>query len=286
MTEVLDLEQMPPTGPMYLKAVTPTARPSVTAGVPQRVLRVADYRSPLDKLAAYNDVCGFGLSNELPATWLHVLTFPLQLQLMTSADFPLAPVGMVHASNVMTQHRPALIGEALDLTVRADNVRSHRRGVMVDFVGQVKVGDELVWEGRSSYLNRSERLPGEIPAEAEKSRPTDLVQAGTWRLPADLGRRYAAVSGDINPIHLSALSAKALGFPRAIAHGMWGHARVLGALANRIPSAFTATAEFSKPVLLPSSVRFAVGQRPDGYVAQLTNTAADKVYLTVGISSA
>ena len=75
------------------------------------------------------------------------------------------------------------------------------------------------------------------------------------RVPDDIGRRYAAVSGDVNPIHLNPLAAKAFGFPRAIAHGMWTHARSLAALEGRLPAGpLTVRAQFAKPVLLPSTV--------------------------------
>ena len=75
-----------------------------------------------------------------------------------------------------------------------------------------------------------------------------------WRVGDDLGRRYASVSGDHNPIHLHALSAKALGFPRAIAHGMWTKARCLASL--RLPDAFAVDVQFKQPILLPSKVTF------------------------------
>ena len=99
-------------------------------------------------------------------------------------------------------------------------------------------------------------------------------RGAAWRLPGDLGRRYAAVSGDRNPIHMHALSAKAFGFPRAIAHGMWTKARCLAALEQRLPDAFSVEVEFRRPILLPgkvafgsleegtsSSIRFAVSKR-------------------------
>lgn len=40
----------------------------------------------------------------------------------------------------------------------------------------------------------------------------DARANAVWRVSADVGRRYATVSGDVNPIHLSALAARALGF--------------------------------------------------------------------------
>ena len=88
----------------------------------------------------------------------------------------------------------------------------------------------------------------------------DDVPAGgiEWRLPADLGRTYAAVSGDANPIHLYPWTAKALGFRRQIAHGMWTLARSIAAIENRLPDAVTVEAAFKKPVFLPGTVTFAV----------------------------
>ena len=95
-----------------------------------------------------------------------------------------------------------------------------------------------------------------------------------WRLPDDLGRRYAAVSGDHNPIHMHGLTAKAFGFPRAIVHGMWTKARCLASL--RLPDAYAVDVRFKKPILLPSKVtfgetenRFAVHSHLEGRVSPL-----------------
>ncbi len=84
-----------------------------------------------------------------------------------------------------------------------------------------------------------------------------------WKLGGDLGRRYAAVSGDRNPIHLHALTAKAFGFPRAIAHGMWTKARALAALEGTLPDAYTVDVSFRRPILLPGTVEFASEQTGD-----------------------
>ena len=283
MSEVIELDAMPAAAGLYLRALAPTRRPSAAAGLPDRAVRLTGHRGTVADVAAYDAVCGFGLTDRLPPTWLHVLTFPLQLTLMTDSDFPLAPAGMVHVSNTMTQHRPALITEALTLTARAENLRPHRRGVLVDLVGEALVGEELVWQGRSVYLNRSATLAGDSVPQPEPEQPHDLATSGSWRLPADLGRRYAAVSGDVNPIHLNPVAAKAFGFPRTIAHGMWTHARMLAALEARLPDVYSVSVDFSKPVLLPSTVRFAASATPDGYAAQLTDKRADKVFVTLGV---
>ena len=108
--------------------------------------------------------------------------------------------------------------------------------------------------------------PGERPVA--KGEPRDRRgrrlrrPSAEWKLGGDLGRRYAAVSGDRNPIHMHALTAKPLGFPAAIAHGMWTKARCLAALEPRLPDSFTAEVAFRRPILLPGRVEFS--SRPAG----------------------
>ncbi len=297
MGEVVVLDGMPVATAHYARALSPRPRPPVSAGLPDRVVNLLHHRCTVAEVAAYDRVCGFTLTDRLPATWLHVLTFPLQLTLMTAPDFPLAPLGMVHVRNTITQLRPTLLTDPLELRVRAEELRPHRRGVLVDLVGEALVAGERVWEGRSTYLNRSVRLPdapGEATPPSGSTAPStdaglapapaaDLPTAGLWRLPSDLGRRYAAVSGDVNPIHLNPLAAKAFGLPRTIAHGMWTHARALASFQPRLPEAYRVSAQFIKPVLLPSSVRFAAATTDTGFAAQLTDRAADKVFLTLDL---
>ncbi|QYX78182.1 MaoC family dehydratase [Streptomyces akebiae] len=85
-----------------------------------------------------------------------------------------------------------------------------------------------------------------------------------WRLGGDVGRRYGAVSGDRNPIHLHPLGARLFGFPRAIAHGMWTVARCLA--EHGTPPATLVRAEFRAPVPLPGAVTYtADGQAWGGF---------------------
>ena len=110
---------------------------------------------------------------------------------------------------------------------------------------------------------RTEEPPAPPPASAQ------------WRLPGDLGRRYAAVSGDRNPIHMHDVPAKLLGFPRTIAHGMWTKARGLAALERELPDAYTVTARFRRPVLLPSRVTFGRAEEADGATRFAVHAARD-----------
>jgi MaoC like domain len=199
-------------------------------------------------LAQYAHLCGFTLRDELPPTYPHVLAFGLQMELLARAPF--SAVGVVHIANRITQRRPLRLGDEPVLSVSVSELRPHRRGRVFDFLTEVRAGGELVWESASTNLKR-----GDGDATVRDAWAFDDVPVrAQWRLPDDLGRRYAAVSGDHNPIHLHAWSAKPFGFPRAIAHGMWTKARCLAAL--RLPGAFTAEVRFKQPILLPGTVTF------------------------------
>ena len=218
-------------------------------------------------LAAYDRVCGFGLRDALPATYLHVLVFPLQVALMADRSFPLGLAGLVHVRNRIVQHRPVDAAELLSLRSSAQALRPHARGAQVDLAGEVRVGDELVWEGVSTYLARGASAPGFIETEIQSEQPVtvhlgpDARANAVWRVPADTGRRYAAVSGDVNPMHLSSLAAKAFGFPRTLVHGMWTKAHALAAIEARLPAAYAVDVAFSKPLLLPSVANFVAAQQ-------------------------
>jgi acyl dehydratase len=224
------------------------------------------------ELAAYARVCGFGLGNALPVTYPHVLTFPLQVALMTDRSFPLALPGLVHVRNTIEQLRAIGTGEPLDLEVWAERFATHRSGATVDLCASVSAGGEEVWRGRSTYLARGAKAPEGAPASDVEVAVADLERpSATWRVPDDAGRRYAGVSGDVNPIHLSGLAAKAFGFKRAIAHGMWVKARALAALSGRLPDAVTADVAFKKPLFLPSTVTLATAEAGGGWDFEVRN---------------
>ncbi len=214
-----------------------------------------------DRLAAYNRVCGFPISDTVPLTWPHMLAFPLHLAVISAGDFPLPAIGLVHITNRIVSHRPIGAGETLDLRVWAGPLTMHPRGTQFAIHTEARVGAEMVWEEVSVNLRRG-RPPadggGTDPAVAiDPPSSESLPMSATWRLPGNLGRRYGAVSGDLNPIHVHPLSARLFGFPSAIAHGMWTAARCLAALAPLDHGAATVEVAFRRPILLPAMVAFA-----------------------------
>lgn len=233
----------------------------------------------LDALAAYSQVCGYTLRGTLPVTWPHNAAFALHMRIVTDGGFPFGPMGLVHIANEITQHRPIGVTESLALRVRTSDLVSHPKGSAFSLLSEARVGDELVWEERSTMLKRGsangagddgdgtsktgERARREADRGWVKSGDLPPI-AAWWTLPGDLGARYGSVSGDRNPIHLHGLTAKPFGFPGAIAHGMWTKARCLAALEARLPDAYTVGVRFGKPVVLPTRIGFAhsSGERP------------------------
>ena len=271
--------------PVMLKAALP-AVPGVnqlpgikkTGGaLPDLVLERNDVvveRAAVDRYAA---VCGFPTRDVAPVPYLHMLAFPLHMQLMTDATFPFPAIGSVHLENTIVQHRPVAIGETVSLRLVADNLRNSTKGRAWDMNVTGTVGDEVVWESVSTYLrvgkgDKENGDPGMSLASVDAKGPV-------WSLPDNLGRTYGAVSGDRNPIHLYPLTAKALGFPRHIAHGMWSKARCIAALENRLPDAVKVEVAFKKPIFLPGKAQFGAEKSATGYDFTLVNPKSGAPHL-------
>ncbi len=221
------------------------------------------------RVDAYAAVCGFARKDVTPLTFPHLLAFGLHVAIMSDSAFPYPAIGMVHVENTITAHRAIGVGEVLDVTTEAYAPRPHARGVLLDFVTTVVGDGGTAWESTSTYLRRGRAVDGDpAPGLVVADPPSGGVE---WQLPADLGRTYAAVSGDANPIHLYPLTAKALGFPRHIAHGMWTKARAVAAIENRLPEAVTVEVAFKKPVFLPGTVAFAAREDEGGWTCAITN---------------
>jgi len=262
---VAELDRLPRLGGLFVKgaAGAPTKRPKGTVRLPEVTYRVVDVDTTAEAahLAAYQELLGEPASDVLPAGFLHVLAFPLATAVMVRPDFPLPLLGMVHLKNVARVLRPVRLGEPLEVRAWTQGARAHRRGVQVDLVAEVLVGGDLAYRGVSTYLAKGFRAPdGEAPeAESPRAEWTAPLPTARWKLAGGTGRAYGAVSGDQNPIHTSSLGAKAFGFPRAIAHGMYTAARALAEVGPaRRGETYEWTVEFFKPVLLPGTVDVAI----------------------------
>ncbi|SDL21873.1 MaoC family dehydratase [Streptomyces indicus] len=256
---VVRLEHTPRLGPVLLAGAlrSPLKRPRPDAPLPGRSIALDAAQVDRGRLAAYAELCGFPADGRLPVTYPHVLAFPLAMRLMAARDFPLPLLGLVHTSiEIRQEAAPLRVEDRLELFVHAEKLTPHRRGTEATVVTRVRCAGrgDTAWMSRSTYLARHGK-PGPATAGAPGAgTPDPLPVQATWRLPASLGRRYAAVSGDRNPIHLHPLTARAFGFPRQIAHGMWTAARCLAEQPFEGP--VDVRVDFRAPVLLPGTVTY------------------------------
>lgn len=213
--------------------------------------------------AAYARVCGFPAVDPLPVTWPAVAARGLQMAVMTHPAFPLPVPGIVHVRQQIRWTRPLGASEALSVAVRVEGHRVVRLGGEFDLETEVRDGAGVVWSAVTTILSKA--LPGD---GQKRPRPQDVpfpsARSTRWRLPADQGRRYAAVSGDWNPIHLHPLSARLFGFKRPIMHGWWLLARALAELDEDVPAAGSLDVRFVSPVPLPGTVGFRSGPASGG----------------------
>jgi hypothetical protein len=114
--------------------------------IPDLTLALNDVTVDRDRLASYDRVCGFSLSDVLPPTYPHMLAFPMQLSLMTDGSFPFPAIGLVHIYNRIIQHRPIRLEEKLAIKVSAGPLEPHPRGQQFSLLTEVSTGGEIVWE--------------------------------------------------------------------------------------------------------------------------------------------
>jgi acyl dehydratase len=270
------LDSSPSILPLYARAALPmipgaSLLPFVPGGggeIPDGLeLELTGVTATPSDVAAYAKVCGFALRDTLPPTYPHMLAFPLHMAVMSDGSFPFGAVGLVHVENSIAQKRPIGIDEEMAIRVRPTKLQPHPKGKTFSLETEVLIGGGVAWRSVSTMLRRggSADLPESHTNRDKKatrqgdfeSLPDDSPASAEWKLDGGLGRRYGGVSGDRNPIHMHSLTAKPLGFPGAIAHGMWTKARALAQLESKLPESFEVEVRFRKPILLPAKVEFA-----------------------------
>ncbi|WOX05241.1 MaoC family dehydratase [Microbulbifer pacificus] len=284
-----DLNTRPAILPLYFRALTARKPGSFSGDAEQVLASVTLHNQRIDRvlLRTYREVCGFAPGQHLPATYPFVLAMPLQLKLLVSEAFPFPVLGVVHIGNRITQRRPLRENDVMEIRCDLRPPVAVKRGYEFELITSVRVAGDLVWECVSTLLSRAQHQQRPKSRAGQAGGAPDLSEAtsSAWWVPADTGRRYASISGDRNPIHLCAPTAKLFGFPRAIAHGMWTKARCLAALETEtfggvLPDSFTLDVAFIKPVFLPAEVCFQSQQSDDTTVFAVTSAGGKRAHLT------
>lgn len=283
MTSVTDQ----PSGLRNLLRAAAGSLPFIPRGkhLPNRTLTVDELPIDPSNVAAYAAITGLRFGDTVPLTYPFVLTFPTVMALITGFDFPFAAMGAVHVENEITRYRPIAVTDTVGLKVHAENLREHRKGLLVDVVADVTVGNERAWHQVTTFLHQQRTsLSGEPKPEPPK-RPKLPPPNAILRITPGQIRRYASIGGDRNPIHTTPIGAKLFGFPTVIAHGMFSAAAILANIEARLPDAVTYSVKFGKPVVLPASAGLYVDRVTDGWDIALRNMAKGYPHLTGTIRS-
>ncbi|TKB48911.1 hypothetical protein FCL40_09730 [Ferrimonas sediminicola] len=236
--------QIPTTIPLIARAILKRTPP---AQLPEKAIEVQGFRFDAGKLEKYNTFCGFP-KESLPLSYLFVATQPVQLMLLTQPDVPVKPLGMIHLGVSFEQHAPMSLDKSYQFTLKVGDQQETIKGLEFELLGEFRDQGEVT----ASYVSRCLlRLEG----PRKRGRPAREPRvAYDWKPVSSLtmqesdARRYAAISGDYNPIHLHRLTAKPFGFEAPIAHGMYMVAKMLASAAEPIGSA---SFQFQRPVLMP-----------------------------------
>lgn len=252
--------------------------PAITYVRPQVVLDAK-------QIEHYAKICGFTGAQGVPLSYPQLLTFPLVMAFFASPDCPWPAMGTVHLANRIVQHKSLNAGDALRVEVSTGRLRAHEKGQVFELDIRILRQQDLVWEATQSLLRLGIPQPAGAPFASDLkwdlplSRQADFVAAG------DIGRRYGRLSGDLNPIHLWAWSARLFGFRRAIAHGLWVQARALAALLPQAPVAQVKVAvEFKTPLFLPGraslwTTRDSRDPQVQNVAFEVRNAGGDKPHL-------
>ena len=286
-TEIRELRNAPAMLPLFAKAVIRAGvKPGKAPALPNIGIRLRDVVLDPKHLATYRKVCAFPADGHLPVTYPHLHAHPLFMSLLLHEDFPFAAMGLVHVRNRITQYRRINEREQLDVECSFGELVQVEKGYEFSILTHVSTGGELVWESESTMFRRGGGSGG---GQSRKAPPaaTPAESFEEWKVPADAGRRYGAVSGDRNPIHLYPLTARLFGFKRQIVHGMWSKARCLAALHGQLPEgAFTVDVQFKLPMFIPATVKFVQEGATDGIDFRLLAKDGVKPHLTGTIRSA
>ncbi|MDT5140000.1 MAG: hypothetical protein QOD58_4262 [Mycobacterium sp.] len=237
---------------------------------------------PIDhtNVAAYAAVTGLQYGNNVPLTYPFALTFPSIMSLVSGFDFPFSAMGSVHTENRITQHRPIAVTDTVSVHVHAENLREHRKGLLVDLLTDVSVGNELAWHQVTTFLHQQRTSLSDEPKPPPKKEPKLPPPSTVLRISPSQIRRYAVVGGDLNPIHTSGVAAKLFGFPTSIAHGMFSAAAVLANIEAKFPKAVEYSVRFGKPLLLPATAGLYIDETGDGWELSLRNISKGYPHLT------
>lgn len=279
--KTIEVKQLPSALALILGALRASGkRPGVVDALPEvayvRPRVVVDAK----RVASYARVCGFSRAHGVPMLFPHIDAFPLAMMLFGSRRFPWPAMGLVHLANSAKLLQRINVGDELRIEVRTGELYQHDKGQAFTLHARALRDGAVVWESTWTLLRLGVKQPRGEPLVSRLVDETPLSHQADFYAGGGIGRSYGRVSGDINPIHLSALTAKFLGFRKAIAHGMWTKARALATLMPReAVDQAEVLVEFKTPLFLPARASLWVARSENGALFEVRNAKGDKPHL-------
>jgi acyl dehydratase len=280
------LPSMVPAYARVLMGKKPYSAPPGTVVTPIE-LEVRKVKISRAHLQRYREVCAVSDSSRLPPAYLHTVAMPLHMQLFIAEKFPVKVLGLIHLRNTIRVYRDVTPDVPLTLTVYFDTLRITDMGQEYDFTTRYSADGEVVWEEVSTMFARGNTPPKEgskRPSIERSNHPASGVTVETLDIAENTGWRYARVSGDFNPIHLTARTAQMFGFKQAVAHGMWSMGRCLGAAAAQLPAgSIQVDTQFKLPVYLPSQALARTWPVDNGIDIAMCTPRGDRLHLSMQV---
>ena len=237
----------------------------------------------------YREVCGVpAAAAGLPPAYLHVLAMPLHMQLFIVKNFPVKVLGLIHLRNTIRVLGPVDERSPLRLGVHFSTLRLTDAGQEYDFITRYEQNGGVVWEEVSTMFARGVSASRETkrPTIERSNHPGTGVNTETLAVGDNTGWRYARVSGDFNPIHLTARTAQMFGFKQAVAHGMWSMGRCLAAATPQLPKGkMQIDTQFKLPVYIPSQALARTWEVPGGAEISMCTMKGDRLHLSMQVRS-
>lgn len=288
-TSKIHFARLPSMVPAYARVLMgkkPYSAPEGTVVTPIE-LTVKQVKLSAAHLQRYRDTCNVPASTRMPPAYLHTVAMPLHMQLFIAEEFPVKVLGLIHLRNTIRAYRDVPLDTPLTLTVHFDTMRLTDIGQEYDFTTRYAVDGEVIWEEVSTMFARGNTQPKEgskRPSIERSTHPANGTKTDTLEIAENTGWRYARVSGDFNPIHLTARTAQMFGFKQAVAHGMWSMGRCLGSAASDLPDGrIQVDTQFKLPVYLPSQALARTWPVDSGVDVAMCTPRGDRLHLAMQV---